>query len=187
MEVSGKSFLGFIRALKEKGGGALLRQAIADMDEPTRAMFSKRILISGWYPYPAFLCSLGVTVRHLELDPPNELKKLGKLSANRDLSNIFAIFKLILRPERLIKSCGVFWHKYYRNAGDIEAIAWQPDHTIIRITDFPDMDPRHCEYVNGYMMGLMEEINFRMLTDQETMCQSRGDPYHEFLYSWTKA
>jgi hypothetical protein len=68
----------------------------------------------------------------------------------------------------------------------MEAVAWEPARTVLRIHDFPRMDPAHCQLMAGWMMQSMRTIGATVLDASESECTSRGGPYHEFVCRWTR-
>lgn len=50
------------------------------------------------------------------------------------------------------------------------------------------MHPTHCQLMVGWMEQAMALIGCKVSEDAcESKCQSRGDVYHEFVCSWTRA
>jgi hypothetical protein len=187
-QASGRAFLGLIRYVKDHGGGApTLARVIEGAGPAARDTFAKPIRIMSWYPYAAFSGFLGSLERHLGKSDPAFCRHLGAAAGTRDLGTVFRIYRALASPERLIRACGKVWPSYYRDAGRMEAVAWEPDYTVLRIYDFPEMDPRHCRLMEGWMISTMLNIGCRVNDDgMERQCMRAGAPYHEFTCSWTR-
>jgi hypothetical protein len=187
-EVSGRAFLGLIRYVKDKKGDAGLAAIVADAGEPTRQVFAARIGLGDWFPYPAYVGFLRAIDRHIGKGDRKFCRDLGAVAGQRDLGTILRVFVALASAERLIRSCSRVWPSYYRNAGRMEAIDWRPEQTTLRIFDFPEMHPTHCRLMEGWMIATMATIGFRVGEGAgETRCTSKGDPYHEFSCTWTRA
>lgn len=187
-DVSGKAFLGLIRHVKDTRGGDFLGALVAGAPPATREVFRAPIRASDWHTYAAYTGFLGELVRVMGRGLPSFAKELGAVAGKRDLGSIFRVYTVLASAERLIRACNKVWPSYYRNAGEMTAIAWQPSDTRLRITGFPTMDPVHCRLMEGWMISAMATIGFQVSSDaRETACTSRGADHHEFACSWTKA
>jgi hypothetical protein len=184
---SGKAFLGLIRYVKDQRGLPWLSDVIAGAPAPTRQVFQDPIRIMNWYPYRAYTGFLRALDRALGTGDGKVCRDLGAAAGKRDLGTVFRVYVALASAERLIRSCAKVWASYYRNAGRMEAIAWESTRTTLRIYDFPAMDTHHCRLMEGWMIATMDTIGFRVNEDaEEARCPSRGDPYHEFRCTWTK-
>jgi len=183
--VSGKAFLGLISHLRSTHGPELLDRLVEDGDPWMRAAFERRILVTSWHPYAAFAGLLSQIEQHLGTGNGERCRELGAVAGRRDLGTIFRLYRILASPQRLIRGCSQVWKSYYRNAGHMEAISWEPDDTTLRIYDFPTMHPHHCRLMEGWMISTMETIGCRISSDcRESACVSRGDPHHEFRCTW---
>jgi hypothetical protein len=186
-EASGKAFLGVIRHVKDTRGADFLGSLVEGCPEPTRLVFSKPIRAGDWHPYQAYAAFLRGLERSLGKGDGRVARGLGEVAGKRDLGTVFRVYVALASAERLIRACSKVWPSYYRNAGAMEAIAWEPSDTRLRITGFADMEPLHCRLMEGWMIATMATIGFRVSDDaRETRCASHGAPFHEFSCTWTK-
>jgi hypothetical protein len=186
-EVSGKAFLGLIRSIKNEHGDDALRAAIDGAGAVARDVFGARIRIMGWYPYPAYAAFLRSIERVAGTGDGASCRRMGAMGGARDLGTIFRVFSVLASPERLIRGCDHVWPSYYRGAGRMESIEWAPERTVLRIHDFREMEPLHCRLMEGWMISTMKQIGALVAEDaRETVCASRGGPYHEFTCSWRR-
>jgi len=185
-EVIGAAFLGVAKYVKNERGEDFLNKVIQDAGATTGEVFVKRIVTVGLYPYKAYIDFLKSLDRHLGRGDLSYCRKLGEIAARRDFEIIYSMYKKTGEAESLIRDCGLIWKSYYRNAGRMEAVAWAPDNTLMRIHDFPEMDSAHCRLIEGWMTGALRVIDVKMPEEfREIKCMSRGGPYHEFAARWS--
>lgn len=184
-EVSGRALLGLLAFAKERGGKQSVTEIVGRLNEPARAVFADRIQPLRWYPYATYVELLYAL--KMRFGKPSEafFRRLGATAGDRDLGTMFKVYVTLASPERLIRSCSRVWASYYRGAGTMTAVAWDPKNTRLRIEGFPDMDRAHCELMEGWMIATMDRIGVIVSADaRETACESRGDAHHEFACTW---
>jgi hypothetical protein len=187
-QVNGRAFLGLIHHIKTRFGKPMLDEIVADSGPLVREAFSSPIHVLTWYRYEALAAFLEGAERKVGHGDRAYCRTLGVATGKRDLGTILRVYVALASAERLIRSCASIWPSYYRNAGRMEATAWQPDRTVVRIYDFPGMAPAHCRLMEGWMQSTMETIGFRLNPGAgETECPSRGGQYHEFQCTWRDA
>ncbi len=185
-EVSGRALLGLIKVIKAEFGPDSLRDLLKGADAEMAKVFGRSIMILNWYPYPVYVYLLTAIDRKMGKGDLAYCKKLGENAASLDLHSMLTAFNARGGQRDLIKSCTMVWSNYYRGAGRMEALSCEPDNTVLRITDFPEMDPAHCRLMEGWMTEAMKMIGTRVLTGlTEVKCMSKGGPYHEFICTWT--
>ncbi len=186
-EASGKAFLGIIRHVKDTHGLDFLGSLVHGSGEPTKRAFARPIRATDWHPYEAYAGFLRALERGMGKGDGKLAHQLGEIAGKRDLGTVFRVYVALASAERLIRACSKVWPSYYRNAGTMEAISWEPSDPRLRISGFADMEPFHCRLMEGWMIATMNTIGFRVSDDaRESRCASHGAPYHEFSCSWTK-
>jgi hypothetical protein len=186
-EASGKAFLGIIRHVKDARGSDFLAALVSESPDATKAVFSRPIRATDWHPYEAYAGFLRALEKGMGKGDGELARQLGEVAGKRDLGTVFRVYVALASAERLIRACGKVWPSYYRNAGAMEAIAWEPTDTRLRITGFAAMEPFHCRLMEGWMIATMNTIGFRVSDDaRETRCASLGGRFHEFSCTWTK-
>lgn len=179
------AFLGLIRAVKHAQGADGISAILDRAPTATQLACSERIRRTGWYPYEGFTGFLEATDASLGTGDLMYCRELGRAAAQMDLKTTFGEFLAKASTENLIRGCTMVWSTYYRGAGNMTAIAWQPERTVLRIHDFPDMHPGHCRLMEGWMVEAMELVGTSVHPgDWEPKCMSRGDPFHEFACTW---
>ncbi len=183
-QASGKAFLGLVKHVKTAFGPQALARVVAAAD-PEGHTFGQRIHPLAWYSYESFVAFLHALVEKLGGGNGEFCRDLGAVAGERDLGTIFKLLRRLSSPERLIRSCGRVWESYYRNAGAMEAVAWRPESTVLRIVGFESMHPLHCRLMEGWMLQTMDIVGVKVLPGAcEQLCTSRGDPHHEFRCAW---
>lgn len=187
-EVSGRAFVGILRHVKREVGEAELKRVIGGAPDDTQRALAARIAHTVWFPYSAFAGFLSTLDVKLGRGDPNYARSLGTVAGQSDLGTVFRVYVALASTERLIRGCSRVWPAYYRNCGQMDAIAWAPEKTVLRISGFPQMSPVHCRLMEGWMLAAMKTIGAEVLPGaRETSCASRGSQFHEFTCSWRKA
>ena len=185
-EVSGRALLGLLAFVKERGGKVGIEQVVAALGPAAQPTFGARIQPLAFYPYAAYVELLYVLKsRFGKANEKTFFRRLGATAGERDLGTMFKIYVALASPERLIRSCSRVWSSYYRNAGTMTAITWDPGDTRLRIEGFAGMDRAHCELMEGWMLQTMAKIGVSVNDDaRETVCTAQGGDYHEFACTW---
>lgn len=183
--IRGMAFLGAARHVRHDYGVDVLDRIVEDAGPATQKTFAKRIDGLGLHPYESFVGLLTSLDRHLGSGDLEYCKKFGDLAARIDLATIFKGYKIRPSPEQMIRACMPIWAMYTDGCGTMDAIETLPERTLLRITDFPEMAPAHCRLMEGWMIAAMDAIGVEVLPGAtETVCMSRGGPYHEFTCRW---
>jgi hypothetical protein len=186
-EVSGRAFLGLLQHVRNTHGMPVLEDLVASAGPATQQVFAERIGKLRWYPYAAFTGFLEAADRKLPRGRGKGVAyDLGATAGQRDLGTVLKIYVAVASAERLIRSCRMVWPSYYRNAGTMEAVRWDPADTALRISDFPDMHRLHGRMMEGWMIATMESLGFVVSNGRQSAFMGEGAPYHEFRCSWTR-
>lgn len=99
------------------------------------------------------------------------------------------IVKLLMKwftsPRTAFDHAPEYWLRHY-DVGTLELdeLDEQKCYAVYRIKDFT-VPPLYCTYLEGYFKSLFVfTFPGKNITIQETLCASRGDPYHEFRAEW---
>jgi hypothetical protein len=186
--VSGRALLGVIRSVKERSGDDGLARVLRAAGPVTADALKTRVRASEWYPYASLVGLLRAADREIGTGDKRICRELGTSAGRRDIGTAFRIFAAVASPERLIRGCHRVWPAYYRDAGTMEALAWEPERTVLRISGFAGMHPTHCRLMEGWMIATMEAIGCKVNDDaRETQCMSRGGAFHEFFCTWSRS
>ena len=180
------AFLGTARFIKREHGGDVLARIVREAGAATQKTFAKKIDGLGLHPYASFTGLLHSVDRVLGNGDLSFCRKIGDMSARHDLESIFRVYAERPSAEQMIRGCTPIWGMYTHGAGYMEAVDTRPDSTVLRILDFPSMDPAHCRLMEGWMIAAMDVIGAKVLPGaRETECMASGGPYHEFSCQWT--
>jgi len=179
------AFLGTARFIKREYGDAMLASVIADAGPATQKTFAKKIDGLGLHPYESFVGLLRAADRKLGTGDLGFCRTIGEMAARNDLATIFKVYAVRPSAEAMIRACTPIWGMYTDSAGYMEAIETSPESTVLRIFDFPEMDPAHCRLMEAWMIAAMDVIGARVLPGAcETVCMSEGGRFHEFCCCW---
>jgi hypothetical protein len=183
--VRGMAFLGAAHWIKGRYGDDTLKRIVDDAGPATQETFATRIDGLKLEPYPSFVGLLHSADRHLGTGDLAYARTLGDLAARFDLQTIFRGYAVRPKPEDMIRACSPIWSMYTEGAGYMIAESVRPDDTVLRIYEFPEMDPAHCRLMEGWMIAAMDFVGARVMPGaRERQCASRGEPFHEFWCRW---
>lgn len=181
------ALVGILKELRARFGPDVVQVELAGWGPHIAEICSGRVGRTEWYPYEAMVELLRGCERTFGDGTGQLCVEVGHAAARRDMSGAFSVLRLLGSPQHLIGSCSRVWGRYYRDAGRMEAVATEPERTVLRIVDFPDMAPEHCRMMEGWMISAMATLGAKVLPGgRETMCPSRGGEYHEFTCQWTR-
>lgn len=179
------AFLGTARFLKRTYGEAVLQAIVEDAGVATQLTFTNRINGLALYSYDAFVGLLHAVDRRLGTGDLSMCRTVGDMAARHDLETLFKAY-VVRDPQEMIRACAPIWGMYNEDAGQMEAIEASPERTVLRIHDFPQMDPAHCRLMEGWMIAAMDIVGVQILPGAgETECMSDGGRYHEFSCRWS--
>ncbi len=186
--VKGIGFLGVFKFIKmQPKGEELLEIFKKQLPEEAARICSRRLITVREYPYSAFVEVLRTFDKVLGIGNLSVLRDLGEYSADMDFEFLFAGSSAKPSPEDLFRDCNIYWSSYYPRSGYMKAEEIKPERSIVRIYDFPEMDPAHCRLIEGWMAKAMINSGAALKRCVETKCTSKGDPYHEFTGAWAHA
>jgi hypothetical protein len=114
-----------------------------------------------------------------------DIFEMGKMTAGQSL-----LLKLILRyfvsPKKAFKEGHRLWEKYY-DFGKLDMVELneKEKYLILRVTR-PKFHPLVCIYYRGYITRICQFVfGTNNVKVEETKCQFRGDPYHEYTIRWS--
>jgi hypothetical protein len=184
--VKGVVLIGFIDSVKGlPQGEALLKEIISALPEQSAKVVGGMIVAIAEYPYKVFVDCLKAAVEVSGKGDLEKAKDFGKYRSSmviraflKNSGNRLSIHDLMLVGDLL-------WKSHHINSGYLKLEDSSPENSILRIYEFPQMDPVHCKYMEGYLGQAMEEVGAVWIEElREVKCCSRGDNYHEFRGTW---
>lgn len=184
--VMGASLLGFFKFLKDQpDGGGKLERVLAVLPAASAAECRKKVIAIAEYPYPVFADFLRACDKALGAGDLTYCRRLGAYAGARDVQVLIKMAKNQPTPADVIALSGMFWKNYHLHSGEFRFEDVTPDHTVFRITGFPQMHPAHCRLLEGYFTQALQELKRQVVEPfHETRCMSQGAPDHEFVGKW---
>jgi len=187
--VKGTALIGFFKFVKTRPRGeAAAEEILRALPEEAGRVCRKKVIAVGDYSYSIFVAYIRAMDRVLGQGDLALCRQLGEFVANLNIQFATQMSKKRPLPEDLFRVGDVFWKNYHLNSGYLKAEDSSPDHTVLRIYDFPQMDPAHCRLMEGWFFrAIVETGGVWSEAIHEARCASRGDPYHEFIGRWKLA
>lgn len=137
------------------------------------------------YPYSLFIDFITTADKVTGRGDFGVCRKLGRYAATRDIQSFLKLTKQGIKPTEMVVAAGALWKNYHLNSGQMKVEDTAPEHTVIRIYDFPAMSPAHCRLLEGYFAQAVKEAGAVWVEEiRELACMSRGAPFHEFAGRW---
>jgi hypothetical protein len=184
-QVKGAALLSIFRFLKSQAEGEVVLQRVLNaLPAEARSACRRRVIAVGDYPYPLYVSFIRGVDRILGQGDLKFCRKLGEYVAGHDIPLIYKQYQKQPKPEDLIPFGNLFW-KSHLNVGAMNVEDASPEHSVIRIYDFPAMDRAHCRLIEGWIAQALIEAGGVWIEElHEVRCNSKGDPYHEFFGRW---
>lgn len=180
--VKGVVLIGFADIIKEKPGGeALFNEILSALPAESAKVMKGKIISIAEYPYQVFPDCIKAAVRCEGDNDPEYAKVIGRERATAVIrpflqgsGNKAGINDLFLVGD-------LIWKSHHINSGYIKIEDSSPQNAVVRIYDFPKMDPAHCKYMEGYLAQALKEVGAEWIEEiHEVKCCSKGDECHEF-------
>jgi len=184
--VKGASLLGFFKYVKEQPEGEQkMARVLATMPAESAGECRKKVIAVAEYPYRVFVDYIRACDRVLGRGDLAVCRQLGEFAAMHDVRSFLKMVKTEPEPGDVFRAASLLWKNYHLHSGRLQVEDATPEHSLLRIHDFPQMDPAHCRLMEGYFTSGLRELQREVLEEfHETRCPSRGDPYHEFAGKW---
>jgi len=184
MEVKGTVLQSFQKFVKERFQEPGLELWMESLSPEARALFSKPIIATNWYPITPMLTE--PTQRLCDLFYGGDMRgawESGSFSADQGLRGIYRMFVVAASPRFIITKGATVLSTFYRPAL-IEIVDLQPKAVTFHITRFPEPHATLEHRIGGWMeQGLVvcgckgQKITLGRL-------MSQGAPFSEYHASW---
>lgn len=170
----------YVRQKKGEKGLLAVKKELEKIDCP---IDYEKIRATSWYPLGLRPISL-LVIKKVFNWGDKEIENMGN-EAPKYSFLIKALLRFFLSFPRSYKEIPKYWEKHYI-AGKLEGPGYdlKKKYYILRLKDFK-IHPILCVYLRGYFVRVGQLVlkgnNFK---GEETKCQFKGDPYHEFLITW---
>jgi predicted hydrocarbon binding protein len=137
-----------------------------------------------WYP-EAYSVVIYLLCMDLFNWSEEDIFEMGRSAPRISIIVVKLLLKYLVSIERLMKTAGNYWRKYY-DFGDVEVVEvdQKKKYLIFRIVGY-NFHPIACSYQRGYFLGIISlVVSSPNLSIEEIKCIHQGDPYHEYLVKW---
>ena len=169
--------------VRRKWGEDGLKAIEVDFKELGYPIEYNKIKDLDWYPACARVLSLLLIKERFNLKE-QDIEEMGRMTPKFSFI-VKLIIKMASTLKKGIENMSKVWNKYY-DIGSFEVVKFseQEKFLIIRLKDF-ELHPILCRYLTGYFCGLLQ---FLMPDEdikiEELKCMFRGDPHHEYRFTW---
>lgn len=119
----------FVSTTRDAGAWERL---VTSMPKSDRDVLNQPLLVSSWYPIGVFNRALRTHVRSTG-DQSNEIKRLARYIADRDLNTVLKFALSIAMPDTIVARTGMFWSRYF-NTGSLSPKMVKPREWLLTIT-----------------------------------------------------
>ena len=169
--------------IRQLGGEEKLKQTEERMKELGHPLLFKNIKQMEHYP-EALSVLLTLLARELLNLDEEGVFKMGKAAAK--LSFFMKVLtKYFVSIKRSFEESPRYWQKHF-DFGRIEIVDFSEEkkYGTFRVIGYK-FHPIMCIYHRGYFMQIAQLIlGRRSVRIEETKCQFKGDPYHEYVVHW---
>lgn len=183
-QIKGFALRGLLKYVKESSYPGGIPALLGTMDEQERAYFSDKILSSLWYPYEAFAALARAVDREIAHGDPAVMEDVGRASGMSDLGGVFKFIRSILTIQRIVNRGAAYWNRYC-DTGKLQVVDSGPNHFVVQLTDFKEIDPVHCHMTRGWITGLGDGTGASDVEIRETKCVHHGDSCCEYSGRWS--
>ena len=93
------------------------------------------------------------------------------------------LLKLFLSVDKIFNSAPSVWKRYW-TVGNLEVLEVNEAEKRVRLKiTGANLHPVLCKYYEGYFTGILRFARADAIA-KETKCVLRGDPYHEYIFTW---
>ncbi len=183
MKVKGTSFKSALSFVKQKFGEDKLALVLAGLETSDRALLSKTILVSDWYPFRLYGNFLTALDKTLGKGDGKLSRECGRFDAEFDLNTVYKAFYKMTSPQFIIGNAPLVWKAYF-NAGRVEIDKHGTQGINFRIRDTDEYAPMVCREMEGWLERTVELSGGRQVVAKEIHCRAQGAAYCEYSIKW---
>lgn len=161
------------------------QRLIEGLDEKYRKYFQTTIIPSDWYPFEAQVHLYETIDRLFGKGDFHLCWKIGRFTAEFELSTIHKILLKIGGAEKLMKLSGMMWGRYY-SSGRLETEDVTSGNGVALVKDFNPISEAFCLDLAGWMERTLELTGARKVLIRHTECILKGHPACRYEGEWEK-
>ena len=184
MEVKGSAIIVLPEFIESNFGTKNLNVWLKSLSEEAREVYKSRILISSWYPLKTTFAE--PTRKMCDLFYSRDLMgawELGRFSAEYALRGFYRAYIKVATPKSLTKRASHIFETYYRPSS-IEIVNVDEKKTILKITEFSEMDEIVEMRILGWIEKILELCGCRNICLNVVKSLCRGDSVSEIEGTW---
>jgi len=182
-KVRGVAFATDAKYVVKKIGESGLQKLIEKTKELGWEIDYQDIRVMDWYPIGQRALSL-IAVQEAFNFGSKEIKEMGNIAPKHSLI-AGVMMKYFISLAKIAKEAPKYWQQHY-TVGVLESYKLDEKNRkmILRLKDFK-IHPVMCPYVEGYFLMIAQfVVKSEKINVEETKCELKGDPYHEFTVTW---
>lgn len=182
-KVRGVAFTTDAKYIVKKMGEGGLRKLAEKTKELGWEIDYQNIRVMDWYPIGQRALSL-IAAQEAFNFGSKEIKDMGNIAPKHSLI-AGVMMKYFLSLTKVAKEAPKYWQQHY-TVGVLESYKLDEKNKkmVLRLRDFK-IHPVMCSYVGGYFLRIAQfVIKSEKISVEETKCEFKGAPFHEFTVAW---
>ena len=183
MEVKGTAVISIPEFVKDRFHNRM-GEWLESLSVESRAIMSKKILASSWYPLSEAVLEPTRKICDLFYDGQDKgAWEAGRFSADHGLQGVYKVFVKVATPQFLISRAGRIFSSYYRPS-QIEIDEVKAGNVIMRVVEFPEPDRLIEARIGGWVERALEICGCRNLEVTTPRSMAVGDTVTEIEAQW---
>ena len=179
----GVSFLHLREFVHQRFGDKAWDQVLAGLSPESHKIMSGQILVSGWYPYSAYVEAEKIVVQRFLGGDVRLAREIGAYDLEAGLNNVYRAFYRIGSPKFIIRMSALLWRQYF-NLGKMVIEESGPGHATARIDDFVPPDEACCWDILGSIIRGLELSGAKSINASHPACPLKGDASMKYEAHW---
>lgn len=168
----------------EKGGQAALKKVESETERLGHPIDYMKIKPLAWYPIGLWVAHLLAVKQALNWEN-KDISDMGNAAPKYSIL-VKMLLKYFVSLKKSYQESPHYWRKHF-TVGHLELPEFHEDEKwlIVRQCDIK-IHPITCTLFSGYFLRIAQYvIKSPKITIKEVKCMHRGDPYHDFLFTWS--
>lgn len=185
MMVSGKALVIIPKFVKKKFGKESFENWLAKITPEAREVYMHKIDEDKWYPLRTIMVEPTANIAQLffKWDLDAAAHALGAYSAEYKFKGLMKVFVKIPSPNFFLGKGAEYLNDYYKPCS-LEIPENSPGRTVIRITNFPEMEQTVESRIKGWIQRGVELNGAKEIKVDIPRSMLRFDPVSEFVVTW---
>jgi len=181
----GVSLLHFHDFVQSRFGDEAWGEVLYKLKPDAREIFTRRILASGWYPYPTYVEAVKIVVECFLDGDIRRAREIGAYNLESSLNTIYRAMYKVGSPAFLMRMSAILWRSYF-NVGRMVVEKSGRGFAIARIEDFVPPAEVCCWHITGSMVRGLEFSGASSVKPVHTHCPLKGDRFMRYEARWNE-